>query len=105
MTALPKYDPLRLYLDVAAQRGRTTIDVDFAEIADIVGGLPASAYKYRAWWANDSKREAMAWRAAGWHVDTVSLDRRRVRFATGKVGGTYAARVARPRAAGGDKKP
>ena len=80
----------------------TMIQLDFVEIANIVGGLPASAYKHRPWWGNDSKVEAQAWRSAGWHVDAVSLDHRRVRFVTGRVGGSYAARIAHQRALGVD---
>ena len=93
-----KYDPLRDHLQGAADRGQVTFELDFDQIADLVGGLPASAYGRRQWWSNDSKVEAQAWRAAGWHVETVSLDRRRVRFARGEVGGTYATRIARERA-------
>ena len=92
MSRVPKYEPLREHLATAKQRGQQTVDMDFDQVADLVGGLPASAYNLRQWWANDSKVEAQAWRAAGWHVDAVSLDRRRVRFLLGEVGGTYAAR-------------
>jgi hypothetical protein len=92
VSRLPKYDPLREHLAAALGRGQHAVDMDFDQIADLVGGLPATAYNLRQWWANDSKVEAQAWRAAGWHVDTVSLDRRRVRFLPGEVGGTYAAR-------------
>ncbi|WP_456819287.1 DUF7662 domain-containing protein [Cellulomonas sp. URHB0016] len=55
--------------------------------------MPASAYKLRQWWSNGSKVEARAWRAAGWHVDAVSLDHQWVRLEVGQVGGTYAAPV------------
>ena len=33
-----------------------------------------SAYKLRQWWANDSKVQGQAWRAAGWHVDANGVD-------------------------------
>jgi uncharacterized protein YraI len=90
-----KYWPLTQYLTKAAASGSTTVQLDFAQIADMVtGGLPPSAYRHRAWWSNDSKVEAQAWREAGWHVEAVSLDRRRVTFARGEVGGGYAARKA-----------
>ncbi|OIQ84596.1 hypothetical protein GALL_335810 [mine drainage metagenome] len=94
-----KYDPLRNHLQVVADRGDVTCDLDFDQIAALVDGLPPSAYGRRQWWANDSKVEAQAWRSAGWHVESVSLDRHRVRFAVGKVGGTSTAREARERAA------
>ncbi len=90
-----KYDPLRDYLAAAAARGQQAIDLDFSAIADMCGGLPRTAFERRQWWANDSKVQAQAWRAADWHVDTVSFDRQRVRFLRGKVGGTYAARKQR----------
>ena len=95
MAKPPKYAPITEYLLASAQAGRETVDLDFAQVADLVGGLPPTAYRMRQWWANDSKVEARAWRAAGWHVDTVSFDRQRVRFSRGEVGGAYAARRAR----------
>ena len=94
MATRPKYEPLRRYLEAASAGGRQAVDLDFADIADMVGGLPETAYGRRQWWSNDSKVQAQAWRAAGWHVETVSLDRRRVRFTPGKVGGSYATRKA-----------
>ena len=69
----------------------------FAQVADLVGGLPPSARTWRAWWSNDSKVQAKAWRAAGWHVASVSLDHERVRFETGVVGGSRAALEPRER--------
>lgn len=86
---MTKYQPLTEHLAALAMAGRQTVEFDFAEIAEMVGGLPASASTYRAWWANDSKVEAEAWRAADWHVDMVHLDRRRVRFVRGGVGGSH----------------
>jgi hypothetical protein len=65
-----KYDPLREYL--AGRSGRE-FRMTFGDIERLVGGLPSSARDYRAWWANDSKVEAQAWRAAGWHVQSVNL--------------------------------
>lgn len=92
-----KYGPLTEHLAAATKTGLTSLEMTFDEVAALVGGLPPSAYQLRQWWANDSKSEAQAWRAAGWHVETVSLDHQRVRFATGTVGGTRAARLARER--------
>ncbi|MEU8632909.1 hypothetical protein AB0C38_12125 [Amycolatopsis sp. NPDC048633] len=88
-----KYEPLRQHL---AARDGPSVELTFAEIAELVHGLPASAYSTRQWWANSSVTQAEAWRQADWHVDTVSFDRRRVRFARGKVGGSYLARGRRP---------
>jgi hypothetical protein len=71
-----KYDPLREYL---ASLDQTSVTMSFARVEELVGPLPASARRHRAWWANDSKVEAQAWRAAGWHV--VSIDQRNERVA------------------------
>ncbi|NMM17241.1 MAG: hypothetical protein HHJ14_08945 [Cellulomonas sp.] len=83
-----KYEPLTVLLRAAAERGQNTVDLDFDELSAMVGGLPSSADR-RQWWANSSHVQALAWRAAGFHVERVSLDRRRVRFARGERGGSY----------------
>jgi Holliday junction resolvase-like predicted endonuclease len=64
----------------------------FDDVGALVGGLPESARVHRVWWSNDSKSEALAWRAAGWHVEMVNLGSGHVSFARGAVGGSYAAR-------------
>ena len=75
---MAKYDPLRIFL--AIQRG-PIITLDFDEIAEMVGGLPPSAYQYSAWWANDDPHvQAASWGDAGWIAHEVDLNRRRVRF-------------------------
>jgi len=87
-----RYDPLTAYLQAAADRGQGTVDLGFDEIETIIGwSLPASSAG-RQWWANSSHSQALAWRAGGFHVDQVYLDRRRVRFARGPRGGSYADR-------------
>ena len=83
-----KYTPLTRALAEAAARGQQVVDLDFQDIAKLVGALPPSA-DVRQWWANNSQVQALAWRAAGFHVDNVSLDHRRVRFTLGVRGGTY----------------
>lgn len=76
---MSKYDPLREYL-----RGRTTatMTLPFASIADVVpGGLPASAYRHGAWWANSTSHvQALAWLDAGWVTTSLSLTGRTVTF-------------------------
>jgi hypothetical protein len=53
----------------------------FAEISRLVGGLPPSAYQYRAWWANDPTHvEAHAWLDLGRRVEAVDLERQYVQF-------------------------
>lgn len=83
---MSKYDPLRDYL---AGLDQASVTMSFEGVEELVGPLPASARKHRPWWANDSKVEAQAWRAAGWHVDTVDQRRERVVFAIGRVGGSH----------------
>jgi hypothetical protein len=80
-----RYDPLRDHL---ASLPGDEIRMTFAEVEHLVGPLPDSARNYRAWWANDSKVEALAWRAAGWHVESVNQASGRVTFARGTRGGT-----------------
>lgn len=89
-----KYEPLADYL-ASRPTNQSTVTMTFEQVADLVGGLPRSAYEYREWWANDSKVEARAWRSAGWHVDRHGVDFgvKTVRFARGKVGGTRARRL------------
>ncbi len=83
---MTKYDPLRDYL---AGLDQTSVTMSFARVEQLVGPLPASARKHRPWWANDSKVEAQAWRAAGWHVDSVDQRNEHVVFALGRVGGSH----------------
>jgi hypothetical protein len=91
-----KYEPLQRCLEEFSRRGDTTADFSFSDIEALIGPLPSSARQRRQWWANDSHTQSEAWRAAGWHVDTVSLDHERVRFAAGIRGGTYADRARQP---------
>jgi hypothetical protein len=44
----------------------------FKALEDLVGRLPDSAYRHRAWWGNnDATAEAKAWLDAGWRVESV----------------------------------
>ena len=81
-----KYKPLTSKLRAAAARGQETVDLNFDEVGALVGCLPSSATS-RQWWANSSHVQALAWCAAGFHVESVSLDHRRVRFSLGSVVG------------------
>jgi hypothetical protein len=72
-----KYDPLRLHLD--GQR-TNRVDMTFDEVADLVAGLPGSAFRYPAWWANDvSHVQGKAWIEAG-YLASPDLGRQRVSF-------------------------
>ncbi|WP_421930408.1 DUF7662 domain-containing protein [Micromonospora costi] len=75
---MPKYDALRDHLRRRTGEVRYTL----AEISDLVpGGLPPSAYRYEAWWANGdgTHSHSRSWADAGFtaHPD---LDRGTVRF-------------------------
>jgi hypothetical protein len=76
-----KYEPLQRYLE--------TLDCDswearLTDIEQILGfALPASAYKYYAWWANEtsgSHSHAKSWQQAGWHTRDVNLHDNTLRF-------------------------
>jgi hypothetical protein len=83
-----KYEPLRDYL---AGRSGDEEPMTFGQLERLVGPLPASAHEYRAWWANDNKSQALAWRAAGWHVASVNQSSGHVVFARGVKGGSSSA--------------
>jgi len=83
-----KYGPLREYLSGSAG---TRVRMTFAAVEDLVGRLPESAYRHRAWWGNnDGTAEARAWLDAGWRVESVNQ-------AAGEVVFTRAADGSRPR--------
>jgi hypothetical protein len=91
---MAKYDPLAEHLhQIPPDQATTTMS--FERVAELVGGLPPTAYRLRQWWANDSKVEARAWRSAGWHVARGGVDfgAQTVRFGRGKVGGQRARRL------------
>ena len=77
---MSKYSALRRRLEShAGPSGELT----FRELDGIVGGLPASARRYSAWWSNEREGthvQARAWMDAGWRVANVNLTAKRVRF-------------------------
>lgn len=82
---MSKYDGLREYL---RRRSTTLVRLSFDQVAKLVpGGLPTSAFRHRAWWANElggSHVHAAAWLDAGWRVDSVDLEARWVTFKRGR---------------------
>ncbi len=88
-----KYDALRDHLTGLVARVEA-VTMSFADVEKLVGELPQSARLHRTWWANNSHGQAMAWRAADWHVASVNQDVERVVFVRGAKGGSYAARKA-----------
>ena len=78
---MAKYDPLSDWLRAHAHRSEATLS--FADIEQLIGdGLPASAHRHRAWWANHAGTHvhAEAWLSTGWLVDGVDQRLGRVRF-------------------------
>lgn len=77
---MAKYDPLR---DFLAQHRGSNVTMSFDEVAELVGGLPKSAFDYREWWANEvggNHVQAKAWMGADYAVYTVDLRRESVQF-------------------------
>lgn len=71
-----KYQGLYSYLSGLQS---TEWQTSFSEIESILGfGLPASARRYNAWWANETKdtrhSQCLAWIAAGWETADVDID-------------------------------
>lgn len=59
------------------------VDLSFDQIEEIIGGnLPASAYKHRAWWANDSHSHthSQLWLEVGWRRNRLNLTEHQVAF-------------------------
>jgi hypothetical protein len=45
----------------------------FTEVENLVGRLPESAHRHRAWWGNnDGTAAPKAWVNAGWRVESVN---------------------------------
>ncbi|WP_077005898.1 DUF7662 domain-containing protein [Saccharothrix sp. ALI-22-I] len=78
-----KYKPLTGRLAALAAAGREAVEFDFAEVSEVVDGLPPTAYDTRPWWANSGSSQGRSWRDADWHVARVDFERRRVRFERG----------------------
>lgn len=77
---MSKYEPLTHYLK--RQHGQEHA-LTFAQVeAIIVGRLPPSAYKHRAWWSNNPQGHVMAqaWVNAGWETSEVDMEARQLVF-------------------------
>lgn len=74
-----KYQPLADFLRESA---KAQIRLTFAEVADLVGGLPPSAYKYSAWWSNKGghHQSRVGWLAAGYRVESADRNHLTVEF-------------------------
>lgn len=78
---MSRYEPLAHFL--TAQKANSW-DATFEEIEARLGApLPKSAYKYPAWWANQTgsgHSQTKGWQSAGWRTCDVDIQGRRVRF-------------------------
>lgn len=77
---MAKYDPLERHLK---RRGAAEIELSFADIERIVGGMLPNSASRPQWWANETNAESRhvqcrAWRNAGY--DAFLLPRERVLF-------------------------
>lgn len=78
-----KYTPLENYLR-GLPATQKEVALSFEQIERIINAkLPASAYKYQAWWANEKEGNhvnARAWANAGWKVENVDFNRKLARL-------------------------
>ena len=78
---MSRYEPLAQFL---AAKKVDVWEASFEEIEARLGApLPESAYKYPAWWANQSgpgHSQTRGWRSVGWRTCGLDLEGRRVRF-------------------------
>jgi hypothetical protein len=78
---MSRYQPLADFLD-----GKKELEwnATFAEVEAQLGfPLPDSAYKYPAWWANQTgagHSQTKGWRSVGWKTRDLDLERKRIRF-------------------------
>lgn len=78
-----RYAPLAIWLENQPPE-KNLVKPSFSKIEEIIGGkLPASAYKLRSWWANDSVGHVQSrqWLDVGWRVASADLNKQVVRFA------------------------
>jgi hypothetical protein len=77
--AMSKYTALRARL---RQDEGQQLELTFAEIERLVGGLPPTALTTRQWWGNNRSghTQAAAWLDAGRQVIDVDFDNQRVTF-------------------------
>lgn len=78
---MSRYQPLADYL---AAKKADHWEASFADIESRLGSpLPQSAYRYPAWWANQSgagHSQTRGWRSVGWRTMALDLERHQVRF-------------------------
>lgn len=75
-----KYESLKVFLK---SRREARVRMSFADVAKAARTpLPRSAYRYAAWWANDSTShvQARAWLEAGFKTAEIDMEAQRVEF-------------------------
>ena len=82
---MAKYNPLYFHLESLTKRGITQWHAYFSEIEEILGKqLPKSAFKYPAWWANESNIRShvqkFAWKNAQWKTRELDLVGKKIIF-------------------------
>ena len=78
-----RYAPLAIWLQNQPPE-KNQLALSFSEIKEIIDGpLPETAYRHRAWWANDSMNhpQSQQWLEVGWRVASVNMNDQTVRFA------------------------
>ena len=78
---MSRYEPLAQFLD---SRTNPVWQAKFSEIEQVLGfPLPASAYRYAAWWANqrgNGHSQTAGWKSVGWQTRALNLEERKVTF-------------------------
>ncbi len=90
-----KYDGLR---ELLVRAGDRPVTLPFARIAQVVGGLPPSAFEHPAWWANNGETHshARAWMSLGRRVEWLSLGTQQVTFSAPADAARLSRRVSTP---------
>jgi len=77
-----RYTPLADWLN-GKSGSRDTVKLSFEQVEEIIGAdLPNSAYKHRAWWANDSvtHNHSKLWLDVGWRRSYLNMSEQHVTF-------------------------
>jgi hypothetical protein len=100
---MSRYEPLAQFL---AAKKSDTWEATFEEIENRLGApLPRSAYKYPAWWANQTgpgHSQTRGWRSVGWRTCDLDLERRRIRFERERMNETSSTSAVRESQSGYD---
>jgi hypothetical protein len=74
----------RALADYLKGRGASIWEASFEDVEKVIGApLPRSAYRYPAWWANQTgvgHSQTEGWKSVGWRTARVDITGKRVRF-------------------------